>query len=878
MSIQTTNATKQAIKRAQSIANKYEQSEVTVAHLIMGMLDIQGLGAQFLGSLDIPLKDLHLYLRGVIEEKSTKRGLFDSLPFGRNKGAAKVSKEFTILMNQADEYARALGDSHISNEVIIVTLLHDSNHPLQHWMVQYVAPQQADAKLQSLRGGSSITGLNEREYKYLNKFGHDITADARKGDMDPIIGRDQEIREAIQILSQKTKNNPVLVGEPGVGKSAIVEGLAQRIVKGDVPSNLLGCRLVSIDMQSLTAGARYKGDFEERLKGVLSDAKSSNGQIILFIDEIHTIVGAGGQGAGDASNAIKPALARGEVAIVGATTNDEYREYIEGDGALDRRFQRVNVPEPSVQDAISILRGLKEGFEKHHHVSIHDNALVAAVELSDRYIGDRYLPDKAIDIVDQASAEVKVQMNSTPEPIDKANRKILRLEVELQALNGEVDKRSKQQALIVAENLNKAKNKYNRLRQRWMSEKNALGVISDTRDQLLMARQQLDRANDQFDKESVAKLQQQVIPDLEVKLDSLNSQFDKMTNGKSLMQEQVTEEQIATVLSHRTGIPLNKLMSDDKQKLLHLDKELEKRVMGQPEAVSAVSNTVIRSRVGAQNPNQPIGSFLFLGPSGTGKTELAKTLAEFLFDTEKSMIRLDMSEYMEKHSVNRLLGAPPGYVGYEEGGQLTEAVRKQPYSVILFDEVEKAHVEIFDTLLQILDDGRVTDGKGNVVNFTNSIIIMTSNLGSKFMLDDSQALAGHGYSDSTRSQVERVVHNHFRPEFINRIDEMIIFNPLGVNVSKPIVDKMLYSFCERMYNSRFSLFYTDNLINWIASEAYDPQFGARPFDRFIQNNLEVPFSKAVLSGQVNEGDEVEMDIDESGNLQFYVVGKMQGYG
>lgn len=877
MAIQTTNATKQAIRRAQSIAEKYEQSEVTVAHFLLGMLDAQGLGAQFLSSLNVPLKELRLYLRGVIEDDGSKKGLFDAIPFMRKKGSAKVSKEFATLMQQAVEYAGTMGDSYVSSEVIIVSLLHDTENPLQQHLVSYVSPQQAEAKLQSIRGGSSITGLHEREYQFLNEFGRNITTEARKGEMDPIIGRDVVIRESIQILSQKTKNNPVLVGEPGVGKSAIVEGLAQRIVKGDVPSNLIGCQLVSIDMQSLTAGARYKGDFEKRLKGVLADAKSSNGKIILFIDEIHTIVGAGGQGSGDASNAIKPALARGEVAIIGATTTDEYREYIEGDGALDRRFQRVSVPEPSVQDAVSILRGLKEGFEKHHHVLIHDNALVAAVELSDRYIGDRYLPDKAIDIVDQASAEVKVQMNSTPEPIDKANRRILQLEVELQALEGEVDQRSKQQAFAVQENLEKAKQQYNRLRKRWLSEKKALGDISAIRDQLVMSRQQLERANEQYDKETIGDLQQQKIPQLEQQLDAMNQKFEQVTKGQSLMQEKVTEEQIATVLSHRTGIPLTKLMSDDKEKLLHLDKELEKRVVGQEEAVSAVSNTVIRSRVGAQNPNRPIGSFLFLGPSGTGKTELAKTLAEFLFDTESAMIRLDMSEYMEKHSVNRLIGAPPGYVGYEEGGQLTEAVRKQPYSVVLFDEVEKAHVEVFDTLLQILDDGRVTDGKGNVVDFTNAIIIMTSNLGSKFMLNDQQAIDGHGYMANTRKQVEQSVHGHFRPEFINRIDEMIIFNPLGVDVSKPIVDKMLYSFCERMFDNRYSLFYTERLIEWIAKQAYDPRFGARPFDRYIQNNVEVPFSKAVLSGQVNEGDEVQMDVNASNQLYFSVTGKMQGY-
>lgn len=878
MALQTTDALKEAIKRGQQYAVKQESVEVDVQHLVWGIASNASLGAQFLESLHVPLNELRAYIQSMTESNPTLLRSRVPAVFKKKSYGQRVSEAFKVLMKDAGEYAKLFGDTYVSSEVVLVALLHKANHPLQTWLVRHVIPQQADAKLRSLRsGGTAIRSGRERQFKYLDQFATDLTYAARNGKMDPIIGRDGQIREVIQILSQKTKNNPILVGEPGVGKTAIIEGLAQRIVKGDVPNMLLGRRILSLDMQSLVSGAKFQGDFEERLKGILAEAKSANGQIILFIDEIHTIVGAGGKGSGDVSNAIKPALARGEVAVLGATTVDEYKQYIEKDGALERRFQKVVVPEPSLEDAISILRGLKEGFERHHHVRIHDNALVSAVELSDRYIGNRFLPDKAIDIIDQACAEVKVEMNSTPEPLDNINRKVLKLEVELQALQQEHDKRSRQQVEEIAVALDKARRQSESLRRRWMAEKQALETISNTRDQLTVARTELEHANLRYDKDAVSHLQQSVIPSLEHQLDQLNERFDTMTKGRALMHESVKDEQVAAVISHRTGIPLNKLMSDDKAKLLHLDKDLAKRVIGQQEAVESVANTVIRSRVGAQDPNRPLGSFLFLGPSGTGKTELAKALAETLFDTESAMIRLDMSEYMEKHSVNRLIGAPPGYVGYEQGGQLTEAVRQQPYSVVLFDEVEKANVAVFDVLLQILDDGRVTDGKGQLVDFTNTILILTSNLGSRYMLNDQQALSGKGYAPNVSSAVMDAVQQHFRPEFLNRIDDKLLFNPLGKSVSASIVDKQLYSFCERMYNRRYSLFYTDGLIHWIANAAYDPQYGARPFNRFIQSHIEVPFSKAVLAGQVNEGDEVQLNVGAQGGVVFNVTGKLPGY-
>lgn len=878
MAIPTTNALKLATRKAHDVAVKYKHKEVSIYHLLFGMLKSQTLGAQFLESLHIPLKDLNTYLVQYLGQDTEKKRFNIALSFKTPEYGGKLDAEYIALLEDAYAYGQIYGDTVVSTETLLVALFQKSSHPLQQWLVQYASPQQVDAKLKSIRsGGSAITSTKEREYKYLSAYGTDLTAAARAGKMDPIIGRDHETREAVQILSQKTKNNPVLVGPPGVGKTAIVEGLAQRIVKGDVPNNLMGRQIISIDMQSLTSGAKYKGDFEKRLQGILSDVKSSNGKIILFIDELHTIVGAGGSGAGDASNAIKPALARGEVAIVGATTTDEYRDYIEKDGALDRRFQRIHVGEPSLEDAVSILRGLKAGFERHHHVQVHDNALVAAVDLSDRYIGNRYLPDKAIDIVDQACAEVKVQMNSTPEPIDAVNRNILTLEVETDALANEHDKRSKVKLDGVQKDLLGLRQKEQSLRKRWMAEKKMLASISKTRDQLLNARQALEQARTAYDSEKVARLQKSVVPKLEHRLSQMESQFNKVTNGTPMMHESVAEEQVAAVVSHRTGVPLQKLMSDDKKKLLHLDKELEKRVIGQTEAVTAVSNTIIRSRVGAQNPDKPMGSFLFLGPTGTGKTELAKTLAAFLFDTEEAMVRLDMSEYMEKHSVNRLIGAPPGYVGYEQGGQLTEAVRNKPYSVVLFDEVEKANVDVYDVLLQVLDDGRITDGKGQIVDFTNTIIIMTSNLGSNLMMQDQQALAGKGYHESTRSQVEHAVFNHFRPEFINRIDDMLFFNPLGVEVSASIVDTMMYAFCERMYGSNYSIFYTERLTNWIAKKAYNPSMGARPFNRFIQDEIEVPMSKAILAGDVSEGDEVELDVAQHGALSIRVIGTMSGF-
>jgi len=871
MGIQTTSALKGAIKSGHKWAVQRGDLPVDVHHLLWGMLQQGSLGAQFLASLNVPLNELKAYVKAEGTDNGDKKepSFLQKLKKKKGTSKSKVSKEMSALLEESARLAGHYGDSYLSSEVVLVTLFGAKNNASAQWLRQYADYQQAEQKLRQIRAsGGTIQSEAERVFPYLKQFGKNLTAEAKRGRMDPIIGRDREIGLMVNTLSQRTKNNPVLVGEAGVGKTALAEGLAQRIVKGQVPDKLLGKQIISLDMQSLLSGAKYQGDLQKRLQNIVKEVKSGNGQIVLLIDEVHTIVGAGASGSGDVSNALKPELARGEVAIIGATTNDEYKKYIEPDTALARRFQPVRVAEPSLEDATHILRGLKDGFEEFHHVRIHDRALVSAVELSDRYIGDRYLPDKAIDMIDQACSEVNVQKDSVPEPLNELKNTVLQLGVRLDALKNETDPVSREQAQEVAQKLDKAKAEGRQLNERWKKEKQALKSISDVRDKLLVARKRLTSAKEAYDKDKVANLQSEIIPELERRLDQMTTSFDQQTGGKALMSESVGEEEVASVIASKTGIPLNKLMADDKSKLLDMDKVLKQRVIGQEEAVEAVSNTVIRSRVGVQSDDRPLGSFLFLGPSGTGKTELAKALASQLFDTEDAMIRIDMSEYMEKHSVNRLIGAPPGYVGYDQGGQLTEAVRQQPYSVILFDEVEKAHTAIFDSLLQLLDDGRVTDGKGNIVDFTQTLVILTSNLGSPQMMQDQQALNGRGYADSTRNHVRTIVEGHFRPEFLNRIDEQLLFNPLGANVSGMIVNKQLHRFVERMAQQRYRIQYTKQLVQWIAQQAYDPRYGARPFNRFIQQQIEVPFSKAVLSGDVVQGHPVVMDIGSDGRVRF----------
>lgn len=877
MGIQTTSALKASIKRGQKWAVQQQDLPVDVSHVVWGMIQQGSLGTQFLASLNVPLNELKAYIktnRQEQEQEPSKPSIFQKFKQKRDGQKNKVSKDLSALLENAAGMAAHYGDSYLSSEVVLVTLFGTEDNALAQWLREYASPHQAEQKLRQIRAsGGTIQSEAEREFPYLNQFGKNLTAEANKGHMDPIIGRDKEIGLMVNTLSQRTKNNPVLVGEAGVGKTALAEGLAQRIVKGQVPDKLLGKQIISLDMQTLLSGAKYQGELQKRLQHIIKEVKSANGQVILLIDEVHTIVGAGSNGSGDVSNALKPELARGEVAIIGATTNDEYKQYIEPDAALARRFQPVAVAEPTLDDATHILRGLKDGFERFHHVRIHDNALSAAVELSDRYIGDRYLPDKAIDMIDQACSEVNVQKDSVPEPLNELKNTVLQLNVRLDALKKETDPASREQAEEVIQKLNKAKKEGRALNERWKREKQALDAISEVRDKLVVARKRLAAAKEAYDKDKVSKLQSDIIPTLENRLDQMTKRFDQQTGGKALMSESVGEEEVASVIAAKTGIPLNKLMADDKSKLLNMDQVLKERVVGQDEAVEAVANTVIRSRVGIQSPDRPLGSFLFLGPSGTGKTELAKALASQLFDTEDAMIRIDMSEYMEKHSVNRLIGAPPGYVGYDQGGQLTEAVRQQPYSVILFDEVEKAHSAIFDALLQLLDDGRVTDGKGNIVDFTQTLVILTSNLGSSTMMEDQSALDGKGYATTTRSHVRNVVENHFRPEFLNRIDEQLLFNPLGANVSGMIVQKQLERFTKRMAEQRYRIQYTKRLVQWVAEKAYDPRYGARPFNRFIQQQIEVPFSKAVLAGEVIQGRPIRIDVGREGRVVFQTKAK-----
>ncbi|MBN2918357.1 MAG: AAA family ATPase, partial [Lactobacillus sp.] len=721
-------------------------------------------------------------------------------------------------------------------------------NPLTEYLKQTgLTKDQLGKVVADYRGGERVTSQDqEKGYKSLEKYGVNLNKEVRNGNQDPIIGRDEEIRDVIRILSRKAKNNPVLIGEPGVGKTAIVEGLAQRIVRNDVPDNLKDKTIISLDMGSLIAGAKYRGEFEERLKNVLKEVKKSEGKILLFIDEIHNIVGAGKtEGSMDAGNLLKPMLARGELHLIGATTLDEYREYIEKDKALERRFQKVLVKEPTVEDTISILRGLKERYEIHHGVRIHDNALVAAATLSNRYITDRFLPDKALDLIDEACAEIRVEMNSVPNELDQVTRELMREEVEEAALKKETDAASKKRLEELQAELSNLREKANKLRQRWEDEKLDIQKVSDKKSELDKARHQLEEAENNYDLEKAAKLQHATIPQLEKELQQLeNSERPK----EWMVEESVTDKEIAEVISRMTGIPISKLVEGEREKLLHLADNLHKRVIGQDEAVDAVSDAVLRSRAGLQNPNKPLGSFLFLGPTGVGKTELAKALAENLFDSESHMVRIDMSEYMEKYSVSRLVGAAPGYVGYEEGGQLTEAVRRNPYTIILLDEVEKAHPDVFNILLQVLDDGRLTDGQGRTVNFKNTILIMTSNLGSEFLLENDST--DGTISPEIKKKVMQLTQAHFKPEFLNRIDDILMFTPLTMDSVQKIVEKFIHQLSDRLESQEITLGIDEDAQKWIAKEGYNPAYGARPLQRFITNNVETPLAKEIIAGKI----------------------------
>lgn len=835
-----TQAVQDALAEAQQIAVTRKHQEIDVAHLFKFLIQPGQLGRKIYEKVGVDLNQFEARIDQLLDEAPAVEG---NVKYGQS-----MSQNLYQLLQAADQVRASFNDDFIATESVVLALMTLKYHPLTQFLTQAgITEAKLQATITEMRAGERVTSKNqEAQYQALEKYGIDLVKAVRTGDQDPIIGRDEEIRNVIRVLSRKTKNNPVLIGEPGVGKTAIVEGLAQRIVNKDVPDNLKDKTIFSLDMGALIAGAKYRGEFEERLKGVLKAVKKSDGQIILFIDEIHNIVGAGKtEGSMDAGNLLKPMLARGELHLIGATTLDEYRQYMEKDKALERRFQRILIKEPTVEDTISILRGLKERFEIFHGVRIHDNALVAAATLSDRYITDRFLPDKAIDLVDEASANINVEMNSQPTELDQVTRRLMQMEIEEAALKKETDDASKKRLAELQGELSNLREEANNLKMQWEAEKEDITSVNAKKSELDMAKRELQDAQGNYDLEKAARLQHGTIPELEKKLAQLEQQ-DRPEDW--LVQESVTDDEIAAVVSRETGIPVAKLVQGERQKLLHLGDSLHQRVVGQDQAVTAVTDAVLRSRAGLQDPNRPLGSFLFLGPTGVGKTELAKALAENLFDSESHMMRIDMSEYMEKSSVSRLVGAAPGYVGYEEGGQLTEAVRRNPYSIVLLDEVEKAHSDVFNILLQVLDDGRLTDGQGRTVDFKNTIIIMTSNLGSEILLNgvDDQGQI----SAESQAQVRQLIQTKFKPEFLNRIDDIIMFTPLSLSDVQAIVVKLLQQLEQRLSNQEITLTISDSAKQWLAKQGYDPAFGARPLRRFITREVETPLAKEIIAGRV----------------------------
>jgi ATP-dependent Clp protease ATP-binding subunit ClpB len=862
-----TQKVQEALGEAQNLAVRYGHQQVDAEHLLLALLEQpDGLLPRFFQKMEIPVESFAAALERVLDGLPRVSGP------GAQPGSIYVTPRLSQILVRAQEEAKRLRDEYASAEHILLALLEEGpKTPSGRLFQQFGLNRERFLKaLTEIRGSQRVTSATpEGTYEPLKLYGRDLVELAQKGKLDPVIGRDAEIRRVIRILSRRTKNNPVLIGEAGVGKTAIVEGLAQRVVRGDVPEGLRDKTIYQLDLGALVAGAKYRGEFEERLKAVLKAIEASEGRILLFIDEIHNIVGAGrAEGSMDAGNLLKPMLARGELHCIGATTLDEYRKYIEKDPALERRFQPVMVQEPSVEDTISILRGLKERFEVHHGVAIRDSALVAAAVLSHRYISDRFLPDKAIDLIDEAAAMIRTEIDSLPTELDEITRRIMQLEIEREALKKEKDRPSQERREVLDQELAELKEKAAAMKAQWEAEKAEIQKLQALRSEIEATKVAIEQAERQYDLNRAAELRYGKLQGLEKQLQEAEERMNRQRAGKKLLKEEVTDEEVSEIVSRWTGIPVSRILESEREKLLRLDEILHRRVVGQDEAVQAVADAVIRARSGLKDPKRPIGSFIFLGPTGVGKTELARTLAEALFDTEENMIRIDMSEYMEKHTVSRLIGAPPGYVGYEEGGQLTEAVRRRPYCVILFDEIEKAHADVFNVLLQIMDDGRLTDGQGRTVDFKNAVIIMTSNVGSPYLLE---GVNDRGEIDEkARTNVMQALRNSFRPEFLNRVDEIVLFKPLTIEEIKKIIELLLDQIRKRLQERSIELRLSESCKEFIAREAYDPVYGARPLKRYLQREVETKLGRKILAGEIPDRSIVEIEAGR-GELSFRIL-------